>query len=109
MRIASAQSYETTIDVLQRRQSDLSDMQTRLTSGKRLLKASDDPAAAARAERALAAEMRSDTSQRSVDASKVVMSQTESALGDAGDLLQRWWPRATRPTPTLNARSWPAP
>ena len=89
MRIASAQSYETTIDVLQRRQSDLSDMQTRLTSGKRLLKASDDPAAAARAERALAAEMRSDTSQRSVDASKVVMSQTESALGDAGDLLQQ--------------------
>lgn len=89
MRIASAHSYETTIDVLQRRQSDLSDMQTRLTSGKRLLKASDDPAAAARAERALAAEMRSDTSQRSVDASKVIMSQTESALGDAGDLLQQ--------------------
>ncbi len=89
MRIASANGYETTIDVLQRRQTDLSDMQTRLTSGKRLLKASDDPAAAARAERAMAAEMRSDTSQRSVDASKVIMSQTESALGDAGDLLQQ--------------------
>jgi len=89
MRIASANSYEATIDVLQRRQSDLSDMQTRLTSGKRLLKASDDPAAAARAERAMAAEMRADTSQRSVDASKVIMSQTESALGDAGDLLQQ--------------------
>jgi len=89
MRISSANAYDTTIDTLQRRQTDLSDLQTRLTSGKRVLKASDDPAAAARAERALAAEMRSDTSQRSVEASKVIVSQTESALGDAGELLQQ--------------------
>ena len=89
MRISSANTYDTTIDTLQRRQTDLSDLQTRLTSGKRLLKASDDPAAAARAERALAAEMRSETSQRSVEASKVIVSQTESALGDAGELLQQ--------------------
>jgi len=89
MRISSANTYDTTIDTLQRRQTDLSDLQTRLTSGKRVLKASDDPAAAARAERALAAEMRSETSQRSVEASKVIVSQTESALGDAGELLQQ--------------------
>ena len=89
MRISSANAYDTTIETLQRRQSDLSDLQTRLTSGKRVLKASDDPAAAARAERALAAEMRSETSQRSVDASQVIVSQTESALGDAGELLQQ--------------------
>ncbi len=89
MRISSANAYDNTIDTLQRRQSDLSDLQTRLTSGKRVLKASDDPAAAARAERALAAEMRSETSQRSVDASQVIVSQTESALGDAGELLQQ--------------------
>jgi flagellar hook-associated protein 3 FlgL len=89
MRIASANAYDTTIDTLQRRQTDLSDLQTRLTSGKRVLKASDDPAAAARAERALAAEMRSETSQRSVEASQVIVSQTESALGDAGELLQQ--------------------
>ena len=50
MRISSANTYDTTIETLQRRQSDLSDLQTRLTSGKRVLKASDDPAAAARAE-----------------------------------------------------------
>lgn len=89
MRISSANAYDNTIDTLQRRQTDLSDLQTRLTSGKRVLKASDDPAAAARAERALAAEMRSETSQRSVDASQVIVSQTESALGDAGELLQQ--------------------
>jgi len=89
MRISSANAYDNTIETLQRRQSDLSDLQTRLTTGKRVLKASDDPAAAARAERALAAEMRSDTSQRSVEASKVIVSQTESSLGDAAELLQQ--------------------
>ncbi|MDQ6684990.1 MAG: flagellar hook-associated protein FlgL, partial [Pseudomonadota bacterium] len=44
---------------------------------------------AARAERAMASIGRSETSQRAVDASKVLMTQTESNLGDAGTLLQR--------------------
>ena len=64
-------------------------MQDQMTSGKRVAKASDDPAAAARAERALASIGRTETSQRAVEASKVVMTQTESALGAAGDMLQR--------------------
>jgi flagellar hook-associated protein 3 FlgL len=89
MRITTASSYATTINNLQMRQQDLSDAQTRLSSGKRVLKPSDDPAAAARAERALAAESRSDASQRSVDASRVAMTQTESALGDANELLSQ--------------------
>lgn len=89
MRISTANQYDATIDNLQKRQSDLSDLQTRLTSGKRVLKASDDPAAAARAERALATELRSTTSQRSAEASRVLVSQTESALGDAQELLQQ--------------------
>jgi flagellar hook-associated protein 3 FlgL len=89
MRITTASSYATTINNLQLRQQDLSDAQARLSSGKRVLKASDDPAAAARAERALAAEARSDASQRSVEASKVLVGQTESALGDANELLSQ--------------------
>lgn len=89
MRLTTANSYATTIDNLQQRQQELSDAQMRLSSGKRVLKASDDPAAAARAERALAAESRYDASQRSVDASKALMGQTESALGDATDLLSQ--------------------
>ena len=88
MRISTAAAFASGVDTLQKRQSELSDAQERLTSGKRVAKASDDPAAAARAERALASEMRADASQRSVDASKVAMQQTESALGDATDLLQ---------------------
>lgn len=87
MRISTANAYATTIDNLQRRQSDLDESQTRLSSGKRVLRASDDPAAAARIERALATETRSATSQRSVEASRVLISQTESALGDAHELL----------------------
>ncbi len=89
MRITTASSYATTIDNLQQRQQGLSDAQVRLSSGKRVLKASDDPAAAARVERALAAELRSEASQRSVDASKVLVGQTESALRDAHELLSQ--------------------
>ena len=89
MRISTANQYDSTIDNIQRRQIGLSDAQDRLSSGKRVLRASDDPAAAARAERALATELRSTTSQRSAEASRVLVSQTESALGDAYELLQQ--------------------
>ena len=88
MRITTAHSYDTSISNLQKRAQDLSESQMQLTSGKRVNNASDDPTAAARAERALASIARSDANQRSLDASRNVMSITESALGDAVDLLQ---------------------
>ena len=75
MRIATANAYDVGIDTLARRQADLNDVQNQLTTGKRVNRASDDPAAAARAERALASIGRSDTSQRAVDASKVLITQ----------------------------------
>ena len=89
MRISTAQAFEAGIANLQRSQSELADAQQRLTSLKRVNKASDDPAAAARAERALAAVVRSETSQRAVDASRNAMSQTEGAMADAGALMQQ--------------------
>ena len=89
MRISTANSFTTGIDSLGRRQADLNDLQDQMTSGKRVAKASDDPAAAARAERAGASLGRTAATQRAVDASKVVMTQTESSLGDASTLLQR--------------------
>lgn len=89
MRITSANAYETSIANLQQRQQALSDAQQRLTSGKRVEQASDDPVAAARAERALAAMVRSEADQRALEASRNVVQQTESALGDAGDLMQQ--------------------
>ena len=89
MRISTANSFDAGIDTLTRRQADLASLQEQLSSGKRIARASDDPTAAARAERALAAIGRADTSQRAVEASRVAMTQTESTLGDASALLQR--------------------
>jgi flagellar hook-associated protein 3 FlgL len=89
MRIATANAFDSGIDTLSRRQSDLNALQDQITTGKRVARASDDPAAASRAERALASIGWSETSQRAVDASKVLVTQAESTLGDAGTLLQR--------------------
>lgn len=89
MRITSANAFETSIKNLQKRQEEMSDSQNRLTSGKRVVNASDDPVAAARAERALAAMVRSEANQRALEASRHVMQQAESALGDAGELMQQ--------------------
>ncbi|MDQ6685394.1 MAG: flagellar hook-associated protein 3, partial [Pseudomonadota bacterium] len=73
MRISTSTSFESGIDALGRRQGELTDLQDQMTSGKRVAKASDDPAAAARAERAAANISRTDAIQRAVDASKTVM------------------------------------
>lgn len=89
MRIATANAFDASLAQLQRRQQALSDAQVQLTSGKRVLRASDDPAAAAAAERALSAAARSDAQQRALDASRAATQLTESALGEAGGLLQQ--------------------
>lgn len=88
-RITTAQSFDTGVERLQQRQRELADAQERLTGGKRVVKASDDPTAAARAERALATTARSEASQRALEASRNAMTQTEGALADAGELMQQ--------------------
>lgn len=88
-RISTANSYEAGLEALQSRQRELFEAQTRLTSGKRVSRPSDDPIAAARAERALATAARADAHQRAIDASRQVMTMAESALGDANELLQQ--------------------
>mgnify|MGYP003482352818 CR=1 FL=1 len=55
LRLSTSQSFDSGLARLQQRQRELTDAQERLTSGTRVARASDDPAAAARAERALAA------------------------------------------------------
>jgi flagellar hook-associated protein 3 FlgL len=89
MRTSTANAFLSGISALTTRQSELAETQAQLTTGKRVAKASDDPAAAARAERALAGVMRSETSLRAVEASRVAMTQTESAIGGASELLQQ--------------------
>lgn len=89
MRINTSQSFDAAISQLQKRQTAMSDAQQQLTSGKRVLRASDDPASAARAERALAAMARTEASLRGLDTSRSMSMFTEAALGDAGELLQQ--------------------
>lgn len=89
MRISTTSAFEAGIETLTKRQAELAQSQERLTSGKRVAKASDDPAAAARAERALASELRAETSQRAVEASRSAMTLTETALADANELMQQ--------------------
>jgi flagellar hook-associated protein 3 FlgL len=89
MRVTTAQTFDHAVDELQRRQQGLAESQLQLTSGKRVQRASDDPSAAARAERALAAISRSSADQRALEASRNAMTLTESALGDAAELLQQ--------------------
>ena len=88
MRISTANRYSAAVESLQVRQADMVVAQTQMTSGKRINKPSDDPTGAARAERAYVAQQRIGSDQRSVDASRNVMTLTESALGQAGDLMQ---------------------
>ena len=89
MRVTNANAFDRSLDTLQQRQQSLVEAQDRLTSGKRIARASDDPTGAARVERALAQEARADASQRALEASRNAMVQAESALGQAGDLMQR--------------------
>jgi flagellar hook-associated protein 3 FlgL len=87
-RVSTAGSYDSALATLQRRQAEMSNAQMQMTSGKRVNKPSDDPTAAARAERAFIAQQRIESAQRSVGVSRNAMALTESALGRSGDLLQ---------------------
>lgn len=87
-RVSSAGRYDSAIATLQARQSEMSRAQMQMTSGKRVNVPSDDPTAAARAERAFIAQQRIISEQRSVSVSRNAMALVESSLGQAGDLLQ---------------------
>jgi len=89
MRISTANAFDSSVANLQKRQQALTEAQVQLTSGKRVLRPSDDPAAAAQVERALAAATRSDGQKRALDSARTSMALTESALGEAGSILQQ--------------------
>ncbi len=89
MRISSAYAFESSLSNLQKRQQVLSESQDQLTSGKRVQKASDDPVAAAHAERAIAVQSRSDAQLRALNSSRGTTELAESALGSAAELMQQ--------------------
>jgi len=87
-RLSTANQYDTALRNIGQRQTSLSNLQENLTSGKRVVRASDDPVAAAQAERALTRMTRNDTDQRALDMQRNTMSLAESTLGEAGDAMQ---------------------
>jgi len=87
IRMSSANIFESGLNRLQERQRELANLQEQLTSGKRVVRGSDDPVAAARAERAMAQQSRAQSDQRSLEASRNTMLQAEGALGAAGEML----------------------
>lgn len=88
LRVSTAQSFSNSISNLQARQVELLRSSEQVTTGLRVSKPSDDPAAAAQAERARALLQRTQSAKTAIDASRVSMQLSESALGNAGDLLQ---------------------
>lgn len=89
MRISTANSYDRTIDVLQKRQSELSKLQSQLATGKRVQKASDDPVSATLSETARNRMARNEADLRSLDAARASLQQAESGLAESGELIQQ--------------------
>jgi len=88
-RVATAHSYDNTIRRLQQRQAELSEQQDKLSSGKRVRTISDDPAAAALAEREQARMQRLVADQRALDASRRNLELAEGTLATITDLYHR--------------------
>jgi flagellar hook-associated protein 3 FlgL len=87
-RVSTANQYDTALRNIGQRQTALSNLQENLTSGKRVVRASDDPVSAAQAERALTRLARNETDARALDMQRNTMALAESTLGEAGDAMQ---------------------
>ncbi|GAB1386125.1 flagellar hook-associated protein FlgL [Melaminivora sp.] len=87
-RIGSANMYDSALRNLSARQKTVADLQENLTAGKRVVRPSDDPVAAAQAERAMTRISRIQSEQRALDVQRGSMAQAESTLGDAISLVQ---------------------
>ena len=87
-RLGTANSYDNVLRNLQSRQTALVNLQENLTSGKRVVVASDDPTGAAQAERSLTRISRIASDQRALEAQRNSISAAEGALGDVTDALQ---------------------
>lgn len=90
LRLSSANVYDNALRNLNSRQSSLSSLQENLSSGKRVLRPSDDPTAAAQAERALTRISRIQTEQRALDLQRNSLALSESTLADATALIQNF-------------------
>jgi len=89
-RVSTANQYDTALRNIGQRHTSLSNLQENLTSGKRVVRPSDDPVSAAQAERAINRLSRIQTEQRALETQRNAIAQAESALGDAIGLMQNF-------------------
>jgi flagellar hook-associated protein 3 FlgL len=89
-RISTANGYDNSIRNITTRQAELVNLQENLTSGKRVVRPSDDPTNAANAERAMTRLSRIATDQRALESQRNSIQGAESILGDVTDALQRF-------------------
>ncbi len=90
VRVGSANAYDIALRNIMNRQSSLSNLQENLTSGKKVVRASDDPTGAAQAERAITRLARIETDQRALESQRNSITQAESTLADVNDALQNF-------------------
>jgi len=88
MRIGTAYAQQIAIEGISERQSRLLEVQGQMSSGRRVNSPSDDPAAAAEAERLRSRESRLGAEQRAIEQARQMLGSADSALGDATDLMQ---------------------
>jgi len=87
-RLGSANMYDRTVNNLAERQAKLANLMESTSAGKRVLRASDDPVAAAQAERAYTRMDRTAADQRALDAQVAIIKAGESTLGEANTAMQ---------------------
>ncbi len=87
-RVSTANQYDSALRNVSQRQNALSSLQEHLTAGKRVVRASDDPVAAAQAERAMTRIERVQTEQRALELQRNAIAQAETSLGEAIGLVQ---------------------
>ncbi len=89
-RMGSAYAYDRTINNITKQQAELNSQMEHASAGKRVIRASDDPVAAAQAERSRTRISRLETDQRALDAQVSSMSYAETTLGSVSDALQKF-------------------
>jgi len=88
MRLGTANAYDSSLELLYKRQTEMAGQQEQLSSQLRVNRASDDPIAAAQAERATVRLSRIETDQRALETQRSALSSAEAGLGEAIGLIQ---------------------
>lgn len=89
VRVATANAFERTVQNINRRQAELAQTQEQLSSGKRVLRASDDAVAATLAERAQNRIARTEADLKALESSRTALAQAESGLAEADEIMHR--------------------